>query len=97
MANSSMSISRRVCLSNGLNQGKILTDSTTGNVLMLSEGRNGTDNTYSLKDGVLRLNLDKATYERAGLTGKPVRSGGQKHVKERYGALQQPSYDSVEL
>ncbi|PGH18545.1 hypothetical protein AJ79_00324 [Helicocarpus griseus UAMH5409] len=56
----------------------------TGNILLISEGRSGVDNVYTLKDGVLRLELDKNSYERAGLDGKPIRSGGRKHVKDRY-------------
>ncbi|MCJ1240112.1 hypothetical protein MMC14_008112 [Varicellaria rhodocarpa] len=56
----------------------------TGNVLMLSEGRPGIDNLYSLKDGLLRLELPKEVYERAGLVGKPIRDGGRKHMKTRY-------------
>ncbi|OAL69634.1 hypothetical protein A7D00_6348 [Trichophyton violaceum] len=55
-----------------------------GNVLMISEGRSGIDNVYSLKDGVLTLELDKSTYERAGLVGKAIRSGDRKHIKSRY-------------
>ncbi|KAH1521069.1 hypothetical protein KXX06_007619 [Aspergillus fumigatus] len=42
------------------------------------------DNIYTLKDGILRLELGKEVYERTGLTGKPIRSGGRKHAKERY-------------
>lgn len=34
--------------------------------------------------GVLRLELGREVYERTGLTGKPVQSGGRKHGKERY-------------
>ncbi|KMU90929.1 hypothetical protein CIHG_08585 [Coccidioides immitis H538.4] len=34
--------------------------------------------------GILRLELDKSSYERAGLVGKSVRSGGKKHVASRY-------------
>lgn len=34
--------------------------------------------------GILRLDLDKESYERAGLVGKPIRGGGRKHVKARY-------------
>ncbi|KIW52433.1 hypothetical protein, variant [Exophiala xenobiotica] len=34
--------------------------------------------------GTLRLELSKEFYERAGLQGTPVRSGGRKHVKSRY-------------
>lgn len=36
--------------------------------------------------GVLRLELGKDKYERTGLTGKPIRSGGRKHAKERFGS-----------
>ncbi|PGH32180.1 ribonuclease P/MRP protein subunit RPP40 [[Emmonsia] crescens] len=57
-----------------------------GNILMISEGRSGEDNVYTLKDGVLRLELDKNSFERAGLDGKPIRNGGRKHVNERYAA-----------
>ncbi|EAS27643.3 ribonuclease P/MRP protein subunit RPP40 [Coccidioides immitis RS] len=56
----------------------------TGNILMISEGQSGVDNVYSLRDGILRLELDKSSYERAGLVGKSVRSGGKKHVASRY-------------
>ncbi|KAK5121545.1 hypothetical protein LTR16_004319 [Cryomyces antarcticus] len=56
-----------------------------GNVLMLSEGRHGVDHVFSLCEGVLRLELDKATYERAGLVGSAIPDGGRKHVKTRYG------------
>ena len=51
---------------------------------MLSAGRTGLDNVYSLYDGVLRLEVDKATYERMGLDGVAIPSGGRKHVKARY-------------
>ncbi|KAK7624572.1 ribonuclease P 40kDa subunit-domain-containing protein [Phyllosticta citricarpa] len=66
----------------------------TGNVLMISEGRRGVDNTFSLREGVLRLDLDRPTYERCGLEGKPVRHPGRKHTKERYAVeleLRKPS------
>ncbi|KAI9735137.1 MAG: hypothetical protein M1834_001725 [Cirrosporium novae-zelandiae] len=66
----------------------------TGNILMLSEGRPGVDNVFSLINGTLRLNLDKETYERAGLVGRSIRDGGRKHVKARYVVelnLRQPS------
>ncbi|PKX92567.1 ribonuclease P protein subunit p40 [Aspergillus novofumigatus IBT 16806] len=56
----------------------------TGNILMISEGRSGSDNVYTLKNGILKLELGKEAYERTGLTGKPIRSGGRKHAKERY-------------
>ncbi|KNG86645.1 hypothetical protein ANOM_004361 [Aspergillus nomiae NRRL 13137] len=56
----------------------------SGNVLMISEGRSGSDNVFTLRDGVLKLELGKEVFERTGLTGKPIRSGGRKHAKERY-------------
>ncbi len=52
---------------------------------MLSAGRAGLDNVYSLCEGVLRLQVDKATYERMGLDGVAIPSNGRKHVKTRYG------------
>lgn len=52
---------------------------------MLSAGTTGLDNVYSLCEGVLRLEVDKATYERMGLDGVAILSGGRKHVKTRYG------------
>ncbi|GAD99363.1 hypothetical protein AOR_1_694184 [Paecilomyces variotii No. 5] len=55
-----------------------------GNVLMISEGRSGVDDVFSLRDGILRLELGRESYEKSGLTGKPMRSGGRKHAKERY-------------
>ena len=67
---------------------------------MISEGRSGLDNVFTLKDGartiffpstlandhlgILRLELGKEVFERTGLTGKPIRSGARKHAKERY-------------
>lgn len=44
--------------------------------------------------GTLRIELDKATYERAGLQGKSIPDGGQKHKHSRYAIeidLRQPS------
>lgn len=59
----------------------------SGNVLILSEGRSGTDNVLSLSDGVLRIEVDKPTYEKMGLEGKSVGGEGRKHVKARFGGL----------
>ncbi|MCJ1461697.1 hypothetical protein MMC07_000295 [Pseudocyphellaria aurata] len=56
----------------------------TGNILMISDGRPGVDNFYTLKDGSLRLELNKESYESCGLNGTPVRDGGRKHIKSRY-------------
>ncbi|KAJ9606600.1 hypothetical protein H2200_008608 [Cladophialophora chaetospira] len=55
-----------------------------GDILMISEGDPGVDDTFSLKEGTLRLDLSKESYERAGLQGLPIPSGGRKHVKARY-------------
>ncbi|KAL4791268.1 ribonuclease P 40kDa subunit-domain-containing protein [Aspergillus venezuelensis] len=56
----------------------------SGNILMLSQGRRGLDSTFMLHDGVLKLELGKEVYEKTGLTGKPIRTGGKKHAKERF-------------
>ncbi|OJJ49374.1 hypothetical protein ASPZODRAFT_1466817 [Penicilliopsis zonata CBS 506.65] len=56
----------------------------TGNILMISEGRPGLGDFFKLHDGILSLELGKESFERTGLTGQPVRSGGRKHAKERY-------------
>ncbi|PWY80624.1 hypothetical protein BO70DRAFT_315846 [Aspergillus heteromorphus CBS 117.55] len=56
----------------------------TGDVLMISEGRSGSDSVFTLHDGILKLELSKELFERTGLTGKPIRSGARKHAKERY-------------
>lgn len=53
----------------------------TGNILLLSSGPSST---ISLHAGLLRLALDKATYERTGLRGTPIADGGQKHAKSRF-------------
>jgi ribonuclease P/MRP protein subunit RPP40 len=61
-------------------------DSGAGNIMMLSEGRPLVDNVFSLYDGVLRLELDRPTYEKCGLQGRPIEDGGKKHQKARWGA-----------
>ncbi|CAD6587543.1 MAG: hypothetical protein ASARMPREDX12_002930 [Alectoria sarmentosa] len=61
----------------------------TGNILMLSEGRPGVDDRYSLTDGILRLELAKDKYERCGLVGQSMRDAGRKHIKTRYGEQSQ--------
>lgn len=59
----------------------------SGNVTMLSEGRAGIDNVFSLCEGILRLEVDKPTFEKLGLEGKVVAGEGRKHVKARFGQL----------
>ncbi|KAF2472228.1 uncharacterized protein BDR25DRAFT_284800 [Lindgomyces ingoldianus] len=55
-----------------------------GNIMMLSEGRPLVDNVFSLYEGVLRIELDRPTYERCGLQGTPIEDGGKKHQKARW-------------
>lgn len=62
-----------------------------GNIVMLSEGCSGTDNVLSLSEGVLRIEVDKPTYQKMGLEGKAVGSEGRKHVKERFGKFEPTS------
>ena len=41
----------------------------------------------NILEGILKLELDRPTYERCGLVGKPIPDGGRKHAKARYGQL----------
>lgn len=53
----------------------------TGSVTMLSSGR---DVSMDIHAGVLRIEMDRHVYERAGLVGQPVEDGGRKHRKSRW-------------
>ncbi|KAI8623657.1 ribonuclease P 40kDa subunit [Xylariaceae sp. FL1651] len=55
-----------------------------GNIMMLSEGKVDSGNVFSVKEGVLRMYLDKETYERAGLVGKPYGVKGGRGLKPRW-------------
>ncbi|KAH8649943.1 ribonuclease P 40kDa subunit-domain-containing protein [Xylariales sp. PMI_506] len=55
-----------------------------GNVAMLSEGRIGQDNVFSLKDGILSMYLEKEAYEKAGLAGQPHGAKGKRGLKPRW-------------
>ncbi|KAJ8132930.1 hypothetical protein O1611_g700 [Lasiodiplodia mahajangana] len=55
-----------------------------GNIMMLSEGKVSTDNVFSIKDGKLMMYLDKETYERAGLVGKPHGAKGARGLQPRW-------------
>ncbi|KAI0803927.1 ribonuclease P 40kDa subunit-domain-containing protein [Xylaria sp. FL0064] len=55
-----------------------------GNIMMLSEGKVGIDNVFSIKDGKLTMYLDKETYERAGLVGKPYGAKGARGLQPRW-------------
>ncbi|KND87560.1 Ribonuclease P protein subunit p40 [Tolypocladium ophioglossoides CBS 100239] len=55
-----------------------------GDILMLSEGRATTDNTFTLRKGTLTMYLDKETFERGGLVGKPYGAKGNRGFKPRW-------------
>ncbi|KAL5352491.1 hypothetical protein ACLOAV_002439 [Pseudogymnoascus australis] len=65
-----------------------------GNVIMLSEGKHGVNDVYSLRDGVLTLALEKESYERAGLAGEPDGAKEKRGARARWLVeinLRQPS------
>lgn len=47
--------------------------------------------------GQLRLELAKEKYERSGLVGKPMPDGGRKHVKTRYGMMNEVRCEALAL
>ncbi|KAK8096778.1 hypothetical protein PG999_012722 [Apiospora kogelbergensis] len=55
-----------------------------GNVRMLSECKIGVTNVFTLKNGLLKMYLDKETYERAGLVGQPHGVKGKRGLKPRW-------------
>ncbi|KAF9695927.1 hypothetical protein EKO04_006234 [Ascochyta lentis] len=55
-----------------------------GNVTLLSTGRERVDTRIDVVHGVLRMEMDRPTYERAGLVGVPVEDGGKKHARGRW-------------
>lgn len=55
-----------------------------GDIVMLSRGRTDLDNVFTLKDGRLTMFLDKETYERAGLVGKPHGAKGNRGLRPRW-------------
>lgn len=55
-----------------------------GNISMLSQGRLGQDNVFSLKDGRLTLYLEREAYERAGLVGKTHGAKGGRGLRPRW-------------
>ncbi|KAL6907270.1 ribonuclease P 40kDa subunit domain-containing protein [Trichoderma evansii] len=55
-----------------------------GNVLMLSEGKTAMGQLFTLREGILDLYLDRETYERAGLEGKPYGIKGDRGSKPRW-------------
>lgn len=55
-----------------------------GDIVMLSRGRTDLDNVITLKDGRLTMYLDKETYERAGLVGKPHGAKADRGLRPRW-------------
>ncbi|KAF5022336.1 hypothetical protein F66182_5623 [Fusarium sp. NRRL 66182] len=55
-----------------------------GDVLMLSEGQITAGTLFTLREGVLTMYVDKETYERAGLVGKPYGLKGGRGSKPRW-------------
>ncbi|KAH6609855.1 hypothetical protein Trco_003201 [Trichoderma cornu-damae] len=55
-----------------------------GNIAMLSEGKATTESLFTLREGNLDLYLDRETYERAGLEGKPYGIKGDRGSKPRW-------------
>ncbi|KAL6863636.1 ribonuclease P 40kDa subunit domain-containing protein [Trichoderma novae-zelandiae] len=55
-----------------------------GNIMMLSEGKTTIGNLFTLREGILALYLDRETYERAGLEGKPYGIKGDRGSKPRW-------------
>nr|POE71357.1 hypothetical protein CFP56_62452 [Quercus suber] len=92
MASSSLNTSSKVRSSLPVPPGRFLTcslqeadlPSGAGNILMRSQGRPLIDSVYTLSAGILRLEIDKPTFERMGLEGQVIPSAGRKHVKARY-------------
>lgn len=59
-------------------------DVRKGDVLLLSQGRASTDNVFSLSKGILKMYLDKETFERAGLPGKLYTAAGNRGLEPRW-------------
>lgn len=55
--------------------------------MMLSEGKTTIGNLFTLREGNLDLYLDRETYERAGLEGKPYGIKGGRGSKPRWSTL----------
>ncbi|KZM18458.1 Ribonuclease P [Ascochyta rabiei] len=55
-----------------------------GMVSLLSAGREKVDTRIEIVRGVLRIEMDRPTYERAGLVGVAMEDGGKKHARARW-------------
>ncbi|KAI6768200.1 hypothetical protein HG530_006209 [Fusarium avenaceum] len=61
-----------------------------GDVMMLSEGQTTVDTLFTLHEGVLTMFVDKETFERAGLPGKPYGPKGGRASKPRWAPSPDP-------
>lgn len=52
--------------------------------MMLSEGKTAMGQLFTLREGILNIYLDRETYERAGLEGKPHGIKGDRGSKPRW-------------
>ena len=59
--------------------------------MMLSQGKVDIDDVLQLRDGKLTMYLEKETYERAGIVGKPNGAKGKRANKPRWSKLSYPS------
>ncbi|ESZ97010.1 ribonuclease P 40kDa subunit [Sclerotinia borealis F-4128] len=86
LAESRNPVYRRVVLPlSALLEGEFFTEYVKkGNVLMLSKGNIGVDNVFTLSEGILTLHLDKESYERSGLVGKPEGVKGKREHRPRW-------------
>jgi ribonucleases P/MRP protein subunit RPP40 len=71
-------------LSDVLNEDFLAAYVRQGNVSLLSAGRERVGTRMEVVCGVLRIEMDRPTYERAGLVGVPVEDGGKKHARARW-------------
>ncbi|KAM0268662.1 hypothetical protein ACHAPA_004906 [Fusarium lateritium] len=55
-----------------------------GDIMMLSEGQTTVGTLFTLHEGVLTMFVDKETFERAGLSGKPYGPKGGRASKPRW-------------
>lgn len=55
-----------------------------GSASLLSAGRLLLDTRFEVVEGVLSIEMDRQTYERAGLVGVAVEDGGKKHQRNRW-------------
>ena len=77
-----------ICPLSAFLEGKVFTECIKrpgSDLLALSEGKPGVDDKFSLCAGILRMDLGKEAYQRAGLQGQVLKeTGARKHVKSRW-------------